>query len=107
MAWAIVTDAGTPYFRCAATAPGAISPMKACCAFAPAAGVTGGDGSWLRAGVARRAALPDRRCAMMGRPGMTAVSAVAEPGPADGPGTSAHSPLAIAPLPVRLPAAAD
>jgi hypothetical protein len=30
MAWAIVTDAGTPYRLCAAIAPGAIALMKAC-----------------------------------------------------------------------------
>jgi len=29
MAWAIVTDAGTPYFRCVAIAPGATCSMNA------------------------------------------------------------------------------
>jgi hypothetical protein len=45
MAWAIVTDAGTPYSRCAAIAPGAISPMKACSAGVARAAV-GADGGW-------------------------------------------------------------
>jgi hypothetical protein len=39
MAWAMVTAAGTPYRLCAATAPGAMDAMKACCeADAPAGG---------------------------------------------------------------------
>ena len=38
MACAIVTAAGMPYCRCAASAPGAIALMKACCAAVPGTG---------------------------------------------------------------------
>jgi len=41
MAWAIVTAAGTPYRLCAATAPGAMDAMKACCEADASAGGSG------------------------------------------------------------------
>ena len=44
MAWAIVTDAGTPYLRCAAIAPGAISPMNACWLLVSCTGAGAGAG---------------------------------------------------------------
>ena len=47
IACAIVTAAGTPYCRCAASAPGAIWAMKACCADECGADAVLGAG-WLR-----------------------------------------------------------
>src|SRR5580658_10428596 len=47
MAWAIVTDAGMPYCRCAARAPGAISLMNACCAVVSGTDLVLGA-TWLR-----------------------------------------------------------
>src|SRR6266567_1575923 len=44
IAWAIVTAAGTPYRRWAATAPGATWPMNACWAVVSCSGVAAGDG---------------------------------------------------------------
>jgi hypothetical protein len=41
MAWAMVTAAGTPYRLCAATAPGAIDAINACCAAEASAGGSG------------------------------------------------------------------
>ncbi len=48
MACAIVTAAGTPYRRCAASAPGATAPMNACCARVSETGFRRGDGWCLR-----------------------------------------------------------
>src|SRR6266700_3610508 len=42
IAWAIVTAAGMPYRLCAASAPGATSLMKACCAAVPGTCAAGG-----------------------------------------------------------------
>ena len=41
MAWAIVTEAGTPYLRCAAMAPCATWLMKACWVLVSCAGAAG------------------------------------------------------------------
>src|SRR5262245_55514922 len=48
MACAIVTDAGTPYLRCAAIAPGATCPMNACWPLVSCTGAEEGDGLCLR-----------------------------------------------------------
>jgi len=48
MACAIVTDAGTPYLRCAAMAQGATSLMNACSAWPSNAGAAGTVGWCLR-----------------------------------------------------------
>src|SRR5215471_17189889 len=48
MAWAIVTDAGTPYFCCMAMAPGTISAMNARCALVWETDVRPGGGGCLR-----------------------------------------------------------
>ena len=48
MAWAIVTEAGTPYLRCAAIAPGAILLMNACWLLTSCTGFGAGDGWCLR-----------------------------------------------------------
>jgi hypothetical protein len=50
MAWAIVTAAGTPYRLWAATAPGAMDAMNACCAAEASAG---GSGTGIAAGRCR------------------------------------------------------
>jgi hypothetical protein len=44
MAWAIVTDAGTPYLRWAAIAPGATPSMNACWLLLSCTGAGAGDG---------------------------------------------------------------
>jgi hypothetical protein len=44
MAWAIVTDAGTPYLRWAAIAPGATASMNACWLLVSRTGAGAGDG---------------------------------------------------------------
>src|ERR1022692_346797 len=86
MACAIVTAAGTPYLRCAATAPGATLPMNASCALMScgAAGAGTGAGRSRRCAARddtaepadRRCATPDpadRRCADMDSPGIAAA----------------------------------
>src|ERR1022692_3821080 len=83
MACAIVTDAGTPYLRCAATAPGATSPMNVSCALMFCGAATGagrGPRCAARDDAAepgdRRCATPepaDRRCVGVGSPGIAAA----------------------------------
>src|SRR5262249_4630655 len=83
MAWAIVTEAGTPYLRCAAMAPGATRLMKACWLLLLCAGAGAGAGLCRLYCVAEGAfGAADSRCAMIGSPGITAVSARAPVGSA-------------------------
>src|SRR5215469_9180629 len=90
MACAMVTDAGTPYLRWAATAAGATAPMKACWALVPCPGPAVGW-SYRRYGEATGAAgWAERRCAIIGSPGMAAVSAI---------GACAHPPAPGRPVP--------
>src|SRR6266700_6430002 len=86
MAWAIVTAAGTPWLRCAATAPGATALMNACWAAVSFRGAGAGAGWCLRYGGVGAAGGPaDRRCAATGKPGIAAVLPVSGCGAATGP----------------------
>src|SRR5580704_8929709 len=88
MAWAMVTEAGTPYLCWAAIAPGATSLINACWAAVPGAAARGG--LCLRYACPGGAALsPGGAPAGSCTPGMAAVlvpgPAAARPGRADPP----------------------
>ncbi len=114
MACAIVTAAGTPYLRCAATAPGATARIKASCVVmscgAAGAGTCAGRGPRCTAredagGPADprcAAAEPAcRRCAGLDSPGIFAAPCAAEPRAAgELPGTFAATRSAPAPAAV-------
>src|SRR5919201_5373301 len=92
IAWAMVTDAGTPYRLCAARAPGATSLMKACWAAVPGTCAAVAGGLFL---VYEGVALPDEPRDELSppacSPGMAAVPAC-WPRPAPAPGRPRRPP---------------